>query len=144
VSRMNKKPTKPDTTGARIRVLRIARGLSQAELAKMCGVTQAAISQIELNLTRGLKGDTLLLLLKVLDTNSNYLLQGRNSPGGVGATEPVTLDERELLAHYRSLDDAMRRTIMRMVRAAVIDPKPSAADPFPALTPTSRKHSQHK
>ena len=110
----------------------------------MCSVTQAAISQIELNLTRGLKGDTLLLLLKVLDTNSNYLLQGRNSPGGGGATEPVTLDERELLAHYRSLDDAMRRTIMRMVRAAVIDPKPSAADPFPALTPTSRKHSQHK
>jgi transcriptional regulator with XRE-family HTH domain len=127
---VNKKPTKADSPGARLRALRIARGLSQQALAQRVGVTQGAISQFELGNTAGLKHSTLMAIVKELQTNAQYLFKGKNSAVDSAAQEDVTLDERELLYYWRALDDEQRRMVMAMVRAAVREHKPSIADPF--------------
>ena len=44
---------KPDIVGQRIRTLRKARGLTQAQLAELAGLPQSQISQIESGARRG-------------------------------------------------------------------------------------------
>jgi|APIni6443716594_1056825.scaffolds.fasta_scaffold546832_3 transcriptional regulator with XRE-family HTH domain len=65
-----------DTMGDRIRALRRARGLTQAELAKLCGVTKSAVSQWEAGSTANIKLQALLALLAALHTDVPYLLYG--------------------------------------------------------------------
>jgi transcriptional regulator with XRE-family HTH domain len=43
----------PDIVGRRIRTLRKARGLTQAQLAELCDLPQSQISQIESGVRRG-------------------------------------------------------------------------------------------
>jgi transcriptional regulator with XRE-family HTH domain len=65
-----------ETMGDRIRSLRRARGLTQAELAKLCGVTKSAVSQWEGGSTSNIKLQALLALLAALHTDVPYLLYG--------------------------------------------------------------------
>ena len=127
---MNKKQVNPDTPGARVRALRIANGLSQKALAKKIGVTQGAVSQFELGNTTGLKHNTFLAMVRVLQTNAQYIFKGQKLPGDGTARESVSLDERELLHYWRNLDPDTQLMVMAMVRSAVKEHKPSIADPF--------------
>jgi transcriptional regulator with XRE-family HTH domain len=64
------------TQGERIRALRQAKGLTQEQLGKVCGVTGAAVSMWENGGTLNLKGDGLFKLLRALGTDLGYLLYG--------------------------------------------------------------------
>lgn len=128
---MNRKPVKANSPGARIRTLRIANGLSQAALAKKIGVTQGAVSQIELGDTSALKHSTIAGLVDALHTTARYIMRGEEGAHAADMRETVTLDERELLHYWRSLDRPTQLTVMRMVRGAVAEFKPSVANPFP-------------
>lgn len=57
------------TIGNRIRSIRVARGLSQTKLAKIIGVTQGALSQIEVGFVKAVKAETLVRLASALQTN---------------------------------------------------------------------------
>ncbi len=67
-----------ETMGERIRQLRIARGLTQEQLAKRSGVTKSAVSQWEDGSTKNLKLQTFLLVLDALGTDANFLIYGEN------------------------------------------------------------------
>lgn len=70
-----------ETRGDRIRQLRKARGYSQAELARIVGVTKSAISQWELGGTFDLKLEPLAKLLRALSTDLPYIVWGdRRAP----------------------------------------------------------------
>lgn len=64
--------------GERIRQLRVARGLTQEQLAKLSGVTKSAVSQWEDGSTKNLKLQTFLLVLDALGTDANFLIYGEN------------------------------------------------------------------
>jgi transcriptional regulator with XRE-family HTH domain len=66
--------------GAALRGLRISRHLSQAELARMAGVSASAISQAERG-RRGLSLETLLDLAGKLNISLDELLRGEVAPG---------------------------------------------------------------
>jgi len=66
--------------GAALRSLRIARHLSQAELARLAGVSASAISQAERG-RRGLSLETLLDLAGKLNLTLDELLRGDVAPG---------------------------------------------------------------
>ena len=65
-----------ETMGSRIRELRKARGLTQAELATLCGVTTSAVSQWELDQTANIKLKAFLLACQALRTDFAYLVYG--------------------------------------------------------------------
>jgi len=64
--------------GDRIRQLRVARGLTQPELAEICGVTKSAVSQWEDGSTSDIKLIPFLKLLDALKTDGRYLVYGED------------------------------------------------------------------
>ena len=60
---------------------RLARGLSQVELAKLCGTTQSAIARLESG-GRPPRIDTLLRVANALDCNLIIELKPRTTPTG--------------------------------------------------------------
>jgi len=74
-----------ETMGERLRRLRVARGYTQPEFAKLVGVTKSAVSQWEDDSTKNLKLTTLARVLDVLGTDLQYLVWGESrGPVGTG------------------------------------------------------------
>lgn len=71
-------PYRMESMGDRIKQLRIARGMTQAELAKVCGVTKSAVSQWERGSTANIRLQPFLRLLEALGTDPQYLIWGRD------------------------------------------------------------------
>lgn len=72
-----------ETMGERLRRLRVARGYTQPEFAKLVGVTKSAVSQWEDDSTKNLKLTTLARVLEILGTDLQYLVWGEHrSPSG--------------------------------------------------------------
>jgi len=67
-----------DTIGDRIRTLRQARGMSQAELADYCGVTKSAVSQWESGTTANIRLQPLMRLVEALRTDHAFLIYGQH------------------------------------------------------------------
>lgn len=73
---------------ARIKQLRIARGLSQEQLAKHCQVTRAAVSQWESGIVTNIRLPAFMRLCEALATDPAYLIYGpdrlppKDAPGG--------------------------------------------------------------
>lgn len=62
--------------GERIRALRIAKGLSQQELADQLGITKGAVMHWETGRTKNIKNETMLALVQVLGTDQEFLIFG--------------------------------------------------------------------
>lgn len=72
-----------ETMGDRLRRLRVARGLTQPEFAKLVGVTKSAVSQWEDDSSKNLKLAVLARVLDVLNTDLKYLVWGEaRGPAG--------------------------------------------------------------
>lgn len=65
-----------ETLGDRIKRLREARHLSQDELGRLVGVTGAAVGMWETGATKNIKTVPLALLVRVLQTDLDYLVFG--------------------------------------------------------------------
>lgn len=79
----------PETMGDRLKRLRIARGLTQQEFAKLVGVTKSAVSQWEADSTKNLKLPVLAKVLDVLNTDLQYLVWGENRAPAGAPTRPA-------------------------------------------------------
>jgi transcriptional regulator with XRE-family HTH domain len=114
--------------GSRIKALRQAKGWSQVKLAKLAGISQAALSELETGQSRTPSGDALLLLAKHLETDPDFIVTGRASP----VSEPVNdLEEVEILKLWRELDAPHRAAVMATARALrASQAKPSKVSPF--------------
>lgn len=111
------------TIGNRIRSIRVARGLSQTKLARTIGVTQGALSQIELGLVTAIKAETLVRLATTLQTNPYWIQTGRGSP----VLELVDdVDEAEAITMFRALSAANRGAWLAAGRA-LLDSQPEAS-----------------
>lgn len=100
--------------GNRLRELRRAKGMTQAELADASGVSQPAISQIE-NGTRSMDIQWMRSLSRVLDCNPADFLERDDNP------DQLTADERDFIARYRAADQKGRETLSRIAAAVVPD-----------------------
>lgn len=110
-------------TPNRIKELREAIGLSQAELARMANVTPSALNKVELG-SRGLDQQWMRRLAPLLGVTPAELLPLSDMP------LVLTDDERELIARLRAADSKTRDTFSRVSAAMLaIEPqdKPEAA-----------------
>lgn len=81
-----------ESMGDRIRKRREGQNLTQQQLAKLCGVTKAAVSAWELGSTQNIKLKTWLKLLAVLHTTAEYLVDGA-TPSSTGRYRVLKLPE---------------------------------------------------
>lgn len=123
------------TIGHRIRSMRTTQGLSQTKLARAVGLTQGALSQIELGLVRAIKAETLVRLSAAMRTNPQWLQTGKGSPV-LEALDSV--DESEAIAIYRALTPQSRGAWMAAGRA-LLDAQPEASPARPYPLPKSVK-----
>lgn len=77
-----------ETMADRIKSLRVARGMTQDQLARACGVTKSAVSQWESGSTANIKLAVFLSLCETLKTDTEYLVWGPDrKPGGGAASK---------------------------------------------------------
>ena len=93
--------------GARIKEMRIARGLSQRSLAEMINVTKGAIGNYE-NGTSSPRDTILIALMKALDIDANFLFQ---DVVPIKPSMSLTPPETALIKKYRALDGRGRRAV---------------------------------
>ena len=91
----------------RIRELRKIAGLTQTELGKLVGLHQTQIGNLE-NGGRNLTLEWARRIAKALDVRVADLLDDQDNP------DRLSLEEQELLAHYRSADQAQRAMVQRV------------------------------
>ncbi len=117
---MGRKKHQPsDDFGQRLGRLRKTRGLTQAQLAKATGVTQANISYYE-NGARDPTASALTLLAKALGVSADVLLGVK--PGKPAAGDEIDASTRRLwrkLQRVQQLPDKERRTVLLLIDSLV-------------------------
>lgn len=96
--------------GGRVRELREKRGLTQLDLKKATGLSQATISRIESGEFENLRGKTLVKLADSLRVTTDYLL-GRTDDAGPRHLFGSDLGTKALLEIYQSLDREDKRIL---------------------------------
>jgi transcriptional regulator with XRE-family HTH domain len=124
-------------TGKRIRALRVARGMKQKDLARAIGIAAPSLSELETGKSKEPSGPVLAALCRVLQTNQDWLLTGKGTPGAYAALDG---DQSELTAIWAALPDAGKAALIATARglrdAYVSDPSPH--NPYPKRrVPTS-------
>ena len=126
------------TLGSRIAALREARGLTQHQLARLIGVSQPSLSNIEADKTKKLRGDTLAGLCRALAVHPDALLRDSPEP----ETQEAILFESELLSIWRRLTADDRGHLMAVARGfeARMTAKPASQKPAQTTHKPSVKH----
>ncbi len=105
-----------DGAGARIRAARIARGMTQAELAACIGVSRSAVAQWETDRAGQVRGN-LARIADILGVSTDHLVGGKPA----GDLLPADATELALLRLYRACEPGDRqlllRTAIRLARA---------------------------
>lgn len=120
--------------GERIKTLRTARRLSQPDLARLVGIKQPSLHNIESDKTKTLRGETLAGLCRVLNVSPDVLLGKRRVP-----SDETLLHESELLALWRALPQANQEHLLAVARALATKPR-TPRPSTQAGSPTTTKH----
>lgn len=113
--------------GERIVALRKQLGLSQPELARLVGISQPSMHNIEAGKTKELRGKTLAGLCRVLNSTPDVLLGNRKGPSGESVVH-----EAEMLALWRLLSPADQAHILSVAKAFASHAKDALHKPKPA------------
>lgn len=134
-----------DTIGDRLRSTRLAAGLTQGALGSDAGVSKQAISAIESGATKNPEAKTLEPIARRLGVSQRWLLTGRG--GSEGATPevpaedgPLSPEEAEMLALFRSISPEMRAALVASAQASLAPPSRQAtADLVRRVNPKHRE-----
>lgn len=86
----------------RIKQARLAKGLNQAQLAKLAGISQATVSEIETGTSKEPAAIHIWNIAQALRKPFRYLLTGVGAQDGL----PDNAEEAELIVLYRNLNEA--------------------------------------
>ncbi len=101
-----------DTIGKRVKRLRLARGISQRELARLCGCSGPAISDIENGHSAAPSSQVLIKMSKALNTTERYILFGED-----GEIKIPTQEQAEILAAIDALPSEKRDIVLSLIRS---------------------------
>lgn len=98
--------------GERIKQLRTAAGMSQADLARAVGISQNAVSMWEKGERQSPRGDSLLKLARALGVEPGSLFEV-----GPPVTPTLTLDQQRVLDIYKQLSTSRQEIAIRLLKA---------------------------
>ncbi len=98
--------------GARIKLVRRDKGMTQGDLAQAVGVSRSAVAQWETGRAGQLSAN-LSRIAGVLEVGVEYLLHGEDKHGSNMA---ASADEWALLRLYRECGGEDRQTLLRLAR----------------------------
>lgn len=126
------------TVGGRIQAARLAKGLTQDQLAKRIGVSKGAISQWEANTIVELSARNILRLADELEVSLRWLLEYTDKLGHpVPMGQPVHLepDQSDLVETFKLLEPEFRDALLgdahKYLRLSASQQKPSRGNPYP-------------
>lgn len=96
-----------NTPGERIRGRRKELGLRQGEFAKMAGIAQSTLSDIERGDTNLPSAVVLMKMSEILKVTQAWIVSGKD-----GEVTIPTNQEQELLTSFREMDDAKKQALM--------------------------------
>lgn len=122
--------------GQRIKGMRVSKGLTQEGLAKLAGMKQGTLSELETGISQRPRGDSLVRIAKALEVDPEWLVTGKGSPAR--AMQPDE-EQQELLAVWAALNIVNRGAVLATARA-LLDSQPAASktSPFPGRTTKQR------
>jgi len=103
------------TIADRLRYLIEVRGYTQVELAKKCGVTQAAISNLVTDASRKPSAPTLLKLAAALQANAEWVITGEGDPFQINVLG--SRSEQAMIEAFRALDDQAKAALLAAAKA---------------------------
>jgi len=101
--------------GIRIKNLRIDHGLSQKELATIVGISAPSLCDIEKEITKSLKADTLLALSRALSCSPYWLYYGRDDNGPI--------KEHQLIEIFRLLENPHQDALIALAEETLAQQK---------------------
>lgn len=105
----------PATIGGRIKWLLEARNMTQVNVARICDITQSAISNIVSDASRKPSAPTLLKLAAALQASANWIITGDGSPFEVVSVSKDA--EKKVLEMFRELDAAGQQALIATATA---------------------------
>jgi transcriptional regulator with XRE-family HTH domain len=120
-----------ETIKERVKALRMARRITQAELARQCEVSQPSIANIEGGRTTEIKGYLLDRMAKALNTTPSYILSGADSED----SREATMMTAELTSIFSKLSPDDQHALLRTARGMfqATSQKGTVQNPFPLL-----------
>lgn len=114
------------TIGQRVVALREALGLGPSEAARLIGITQPSMWNIEHDVTKSLQGATLAKMCEVFRSTAEHIMFGAGHP----SDEALPMIEAELLRILRLAEPALRLSILKSARGlAQVDRDSRKDDP---------------
>ena len=111
--------------GQRIRQRRKALGMTQVDVAKLAGIKQSSLSDIERGETAALAADTLLGLCKALRTTARWITLGM---GDHDAQQHMSEQELHVLQLLRTMSEEQQAIWIRIGRALLDQSPPDESD----------------
>ena len=115
--------------GDRIREVRTARGVLQADVAKAAGVSASAVSQWERGNSKSLRPEHLLAVARHFDVSMSWLITGKPPQRLVSAE---TESEALLLQRFRKLTESGQLAALSHVEWMADRERPPGDDQPPA------------
>jgi transcriptional regulator with XRE-family HTH domain len=97
--------------GSRIRRAREKAGYDQGEFARLVGMSQSALSEVETGESKEPRASSFWRMVKLLQLSPAWLAEGK---GDMRTTDE---QEQELLEAYRAMDERSRRSLLASARA---------------------------
>lgn len=112
----------PSTFASRMREARLAAGLNQAQLARICGISGASINDLESGKSKSTKPATLMYMSRALGRSPDWLVFGETHAAESSVADlPETSFEKAFVADFRKLNTVEKKIVVRMVRSLTID-----------------------
>lgn len=102
------------TIGSRIKEARSVKKLTQLELAKSIGVTKAAISNYENDVSVP-KPEIFQKIMQALEVTADYLYQ--DMAAGITDGFAISNDEKQIVLNCRKLAPATIKAIMQIIKS---------------------------
>lgn len=100
--------------GSRLRELRKARGLTQAELARQIGIQQSDLSRMEKGTYR-VSLDNLFKILAVFGMDVAQFFEERPAPVAAPSSRPLSREDMQTLQMMRQLSEESRREVQEFI-----------------------------
>lgn len=101
------------TPGQRIKWARERAGyLKQTEFAKLCGLSQGTLSEIEKGETKLPNAEAALIMCELTGVTLRWIIYGED-----GEINIPTKQEQELLTKLRAMDEKSRTALLEMAKA---------------------------